>query len=146
MFVSFKCETKYRVRSQKSPCEPLKPKSLGSCVLARKSAIPHLKPTRTVSDTKFTTTPAFASHPMKYKLPVISAVQAAKAAKRRRHHPASSPSDAPTSREMADVTVIAVCRELQNNQKISPANMQAYRPASGGRLANEASPKPAGMR
>ena len=58
----------------------------------------------------------------------------------------SSPSDVPTSSDMAEVTVIAVCRELQNSQKTSPENMQAYSPASGGSPASEASPMPAGSR
>ena len=45
---------------------------------------------------------------------------------------------------MADVTVIAVRRELQKSQNTSPENRQAYSPASGGRPASEASPNPAG--
>ena len=46
------------MRSQKSPWLPLKPNSFGSCVLARNSATPHLKPTSTVSEKKLTTAPA----------------------------------------------------------------------------------------
>ena len=49
------------MRSQKSPWLPLKPNSLGSCVLARNSATPHLKPTSTVSEKKLTTVPARSS-------------------------------------------------------------------------------------
>jgi len=49
-------------------------------------------------------------------------------------------------REIAEVTEMAVCLELQSSQKINPPNRQAYRPASGGRLASEASANPAGMR
>ncbi len=39
--------------------------------------------------------------------------------------PAMSPSDAPTSSEMAEVTVMVVWRELQNSQKTSPPNRHA---------------------
>ena len=46
------------MRSQKSPPWPaLNPNSLGSCVLARKKATPHLKPTSTVSEKKLTMEP-----------------------------------------------------------------------------------------
>ena len=50
---------------------------------------------------------------------------AASAAKRAVSPPARSPSDEPTSSEIAEVTVIAVCRELQKSQKTSPAKRQA---------------------
>src|SRR4029453_6236740 len=109
-------------------------------------AIPHLKPTRTLSEMKFTITPAFASHAMKASAPTINAVHDARDQKREASPPAKSPSDAPTRTEIADVTVIAVCLELQNNQKTRPEKRQAYRPASGGRLASEASASPAGIR
>ena len=39
-------------------CLPLKPNSFGSCVLARNSATPHLKPMSTVSEKKLTMAPA----------------------------------------------------------------------------------------
>ncbi len=39
--------------------------------------------------------------------------------------PAMPPCDAPTKREMAEVTVMAVCRELQNSQKTRPSNKHA---------------------
>ena len=39
--------------------------------------------------------------------------------------PAIPPSEAPMSSEIADVTVIDVCRELQNSQKTSPPNKHA---------------------
>jgi len=55
----------------------------------------------------------------------ISAVQAASAAKRDVSPPATSPSVAPIRSEIADVTVIAVWRELQKSQKTSPAKRQA---------------------
>ena len=45
---------------------------------------------------------------------------------------------------IAEMTVIAVCRELQNSQKTSPENMQAYSPASGGNPTSEVSPMFAG--
>jgi hypothetical protein len=47
---------------------------------------------------------------------------------------------------MAEVTVTAVCLELQKSQNTSPAKRHEYRPASGGRPASEASPMPAGSR
>src|SRR5207253_7731307 len=111
--------------SQKSPCDPLNPKSFGNWVLAIKRAIPHLKPTRTLSEMKFTITPALASQAMKATTPTIRAVHAASAANREASPPAKSPSDAPTRTERADVTVIAVCRELQNSQKTRPENKHA---------------------
>src|SRR6267142_3839550 len=125
IFVSPRCEKKYPERSQKSPCDPLNPKSFGNCVLAINKAIPHLNPTRTLSEMKFTITPALASHAMKASAPTISAVHEASAQNREASPPARSPSDAPTSTEIADVTVTAVCRELQNNQKTSPEKRQA---------------------
>jgi len=87
-------------------------------VLAYKQGDTALDPTRTLSEMKFTITPCLGSHAMK-----ASALDnqrrlmqpAPKIVKR--SPPARSPSDAPTSTEIADVTVTAVCRELQNNQK-----------------------------
>jgi len=108
--------------------------------------MPHLKPTSTLSEIKFTITPALASHAMKASTPTIRAVHDARAQNLEASPPARSPSDAPTSTEIAEVTVIAVCRELQNNQKTRPENRHAQRPASDGRLASEASASPAGMR
>lgn len=122
------------------------PKSLGNCVLARKSATPHLKPTITLSEMKLTIEPAFASQAMSAMSATSRAVPAARAPNRVVSPPATSPSDAPTSSEMAEVTVIDVCRELQKSQNTSPEKRQAYNPASGGRLASEASPSPAGRR
>src|SRR5215813_10178985 len=145
-FVSPRCEKKWPLRSQKSPWVPLKPKSFGNWVLAKYNATPHLKPTRTVSEMKSTTTPALISHERNASTATSNAVQAASAVKRAGSPPENSPSDVPMSSDMAEVTVIAVCRELQNSQKTSPENMQAYSPASGGRPASEASPMPAGSR
>jgi len=39
--------------------------------------------------------------------------------------PAISSREAPTSNEIAEVTEITVCRELQNNQKTRPPNKHA---------------------
>jgi len=74
---------------------------------------------------KLTTAPALTSQPMKAIAATISAVQAAKAAKREGSPAAIPASDEPTSREIAEVTLIAVYRELQNNQKTSPEKRQA---------------------
>ena len=54
-----------------------------------------------------------------------SAVPAARAPKRVVLPPVISPSEAPITSEMADVTATAVYRELQKIQKISPPNRQA---------------------
>ena len=51
-----------------------------------------------------------------------TAVPAASALNRVVSPPAIPPNEAPMSSEIADVTVIAVCRELQNSQKTSPPN------------------------
>src|SRR4030095_4854224 len=116
---------KWPLFSQKLPCAPLNPKSFGSCVLARKRATPHLKPVMTLSEMKFTMTPAFTSHAMNAINATSKAVPAASAPKRVGSPPAVSPSDAPVSNEIADVTVTTVCLELQNNQKTSPPNKHA---------------------
>src|SRR5262245_28956760 len=101
------------------------PNNLGNCVLARNSATPHLNPTMTLSEMKLTIEPALASHAMKAMRATSSAVAAARAPKREVSPPAIPPRDAPTRREIAEVTVMVVCRELQNNQKTSPPNRQA---------------------
>jgi hypothetical protein len=80
------------------------------------------------------------------KAETISAAQAASAPKREVSPFASSPSVAPIRSEIAEVTVIAVWRELQKSQKTSPEKRQAYRPACGGSWASEASAMPAGSR
>ena len=135
------------MRSQKSPCAPWMPKSFGSCVLARYSATPALKPTSTVSDTKLTTAPPLKSQTRQRESrhEQRRAGRQRRDARRRRRSP-SSPSVAPTSSEIADVTVIAVCRELQKSQKTSPEKRHAYSPASGGSWASDASAMPAGSR
>jgi hypothetical protein len=84
-----------------------------------------LNPVSTVSEMKFTTAPALTSQPMKAIVATISAVHEARAAKRDISPAAIPARDDPISREIAEVTVIAVCRELQNNQKTSPEKRQA---------------------
>ena len=101
------------------------PKSLGNCVLARKSATPHLNPTITLSEMKLMIEPALTSQAMKAMSATSKAVPAASALNRVVSPPAISPSEAPTSRDIAEVTVMAVCRELQNSQKTSPPNKHA---------------------
>src|SRR5262249_27708292 len=145
-FVSPRCEKKWPLRSQKSPWVPLKPKSFGNWVLAKYSATPHLKPTRTVSEMKSTTTPAFTNQERNASTATSNAVQAASAAKRAGSPPENSPSDVPMSSDMAEVQVIANGRELEDSHNDSPENMQGYSPASGGNPASEASPIPAGSR
>src|SRR5215218_8531979 len=117
---------KCALRSQKPPpCDPPNPNSFGSCVLARKSATPHLNPTITDSEMKVTTAPALQSHAAKAMAATRSAVQAASARKRLASPPAMLPSDAPSSSEIAEVTVITVCRELQRSQKTRPEKRHA---------------------
>ncbi len=101
------------------------PNNFGNCVLARKRATPHLKPTITLSEMKLTIEPALASQARNAMSATSKAVPAARALNRLVSPPAISPNDAPTSREMAEVTVTTVCRELQKSQKTSPPNKQA---------------------
>jgi hypothetical protein len=98
---------------------------LGSCVLARNSATPHLKPTSTVSEKKLMIEPARAAQAANASAATIRPVHAARAAWRAGSPADISPSVAPTSSEIAEVTVTAVCRELQNSQNTRPANRQA---------------------
>jgi len=74
----------------------------------------------TVSETKFTTEPARTSHARKAMVAVSSAMQAAIAPKRVGSPPAMLPSDEPISSEIAEVTLIHVCREPQKIQNTSP--------------------------
>lgn len=122
------------------------PNNFGNWVLAKNNATPHLNPVITLSEMKLTIEPALAAQAMKAMSATSRAVPAANALKRVGSPPEISPSEAPTSSEMAEVTVIAVWRELQNSQNTKPPNKQAYSPACGGRLASEASPRPAGSR
>ena len=79
----------------------------------------------TLSEMKFTMTPAFASHAMKAMNETSNAVPAASALKRIVLPPVISPSDVPMTSEMAEVTEIAVYREPQKAQKTRPPNKQA---------------------
>src|SRR4030095_820915 len=104
------------IRAQKAPSPLATPKSLGSCVLARYSATPALKPIITVSEMKLTAEPARTSHARNpiaavgtRAAAVSGAVQAAGAAKRAGSPPARLPSEEPISSEIADVTLTAVC-------------------------------------
>ncbi len=101
------------------------PNNLGNWVLARNSATPHLKPTITLSEIKLIIEPALASHATNAMSATSKAVAAASAPNRFTSPPAIPPSDEPMSREMAEVTVMVVCRELQNSQKTSPPNKHA---------------------
>ena len=123
--VSCRWLRKCRLFSQKSPCAPWNPNNLGSWVLARNSATPHLKPVMTLSEMKFTMAPALANQARKAMPATSSAVAAASAPNRASSPPAISPSVAPMSSEMAEVTVITVCLELQSSQKTRPPKRQA---------------------
>src|SRR5439155_25735568 len=87
-----------------------------------------------------------AKYAAKASAATISAVHAASVACRAGSPPEISASDAPIRSEIADVTVTAVCFELQNNQNARPPNRHAYNPACGGRPASEASPIADGRR
>ena len=127
------------MRGQKPPSPPENPSNLGICVLASTKAMPHLNPMSTVSETKLTTEPPLTIQESTPITPASSAAPAASAAKRSGSPPAIAPIDVPTSSEMADVAVMAVCLELHSVQKTRPPNRQAYRPASGLRPASDAS-------
>jgi hypothetical protein len=79
----------------------------------------------TVSETKFTTDPPSTSHTTSASPATRKAVQAARVATRAGSPLAASPRVAPMSREMAEVTVTAVCFELQKSQKTRPEKRQA---------------------
>ena len=98
---------------------------MGSCEAARWNATPALNPTITDSETKETRLPAFAAQAANARMPTIRAVIAARAAWRVGSPPSKPASDVPIRREIADVTVTAVCFELQKSQNIMPAKRQA---------------------
>ena len=118
-------ERKSPIRSQKSPWLPLKPKSFGSCVLARCRATPVLNPVITVSEMKLTS----AACPERARREAEGGdEECGRRGERgvaRGVAAGHSASDAPTSSEIADVTVTAVCCELQKSQNTSPANRHA---------------------
>ena len=125
--------------SQKEPpCVPAKPQSFGNCMLASTRPIPVLKPSITVSEKKFTVAPApnQPGHAGRAP-PTRRAVQAARAPKRAGSPPASDPEGGTDSSEIAEVTVIAVCREPLNIQN-SRARRRAARRAPPGRAGRRA--------
>jgi hypothetical protein len=79
----------------------------------------------TLSEIKWTITPAFASHAMKAMNETSNAVPAASAPKRIVLPPVISLSDVPMTSEIADVTETAVYREPQKIQKTRLPNKQA---------------------
>ena len=79
----------------------------------------------TLSEMKLTIAPARTAHAISAMIATRTAVPAASALKRVTSPPAISANEAPTNSEMADVTVMAVCRELQKSQKTKPENRQA---------------------
>ena len=101
------------------------PHNFGNCVLARNSATPHLNPIMTLSEMKLMIEPALTSQAMMAMSPTRMAVPAASAVNRVGSPPEMVPSVEPINSEMAEVTVMVVCRELQNSQKTSPPNMHA---------------------
>ena len=90
--------------------------------------------------------PARTSHARNAMAAIMIARHAASAACRDGSPALNSPTDAATRSDSAEVTVMTVCFELQNSQKTSPEKRHAYRPASGGSPASDASPIPAGSR
>src|SRR6516225_7925690 len=93
-----------------------------------------------------TITPARTIQATNASVATNSAVQVARAPNRAESPFARSPREDPTNSEMAEVTVITVWRELQKSQKMSPEKRHAYKPASGGKPAKDASPNAAGSR
>ena len=79
----------------------------------------------TLSEMKLTIEPALTSQAMKAMSPTSMAVPAASAVNRVGSPPEMLPSVEPINSEMAEVTVMVVCRELQNSQKTSPPNRHA---------------------
>lgn len=69
--------------------------------------------------------PARTIHAMKAMAAVNRAVQAAIAPNREGSPPDNPPSVEPMSSEMAEVTLMDVCRELQKIQKTSPEKRHA---------------------
>jgi hypothetical protein len=115
-------------------------------VLIRTKATPVLKPIRTVSEMKFTRTPARSNHATKAITATRRAVHVANAQNRTGSPFAKGPRETPISSEIAEVTLMDVWRELQNNQKTRPEKRTAYSPACGGRPASDASPSAEGSR
>jgi len=79
----------------------------------------------TLSEMKLMIEPALNSQAAMAMSPTRMAVPAASAANRVGSPPEIVPRVEPISSEIAEVTVMVVCRELQNSQKTSPLNMHA---------------------
>jgi len=69
--------------------------------------------------------PALTSQAMMAMSPTRMAVPAASAVNRVGSPPEMVPNVEPINSEIAEVTEMVVCRELQNSQKTSPPNMHA---------------------
>jgi hypothetical protein len=103
----------------------VKPEQFRQLRAGEKESRPHLKPTMTLSEMKLTIAPARTAHAISAMTATRRAVPAASALKKVASPPAISANDAPTSSEMADVTVMVVCRELQKSQKTKPEDRHA---------------------
>src|SRR5262249_46423071 len=142
-FVSFKCLMKKPEFAKKLPGGLWKQKSFGNCVLARKSATPHLKPVMTLSEMKCTMTPAFTNHAIKAIRETSKAVAAASAPKRAVSPPVIAASDEPMRSEIAEVTETAGEGETKKKQNTKTPNKKAERPTSGSKFAKKQRAKPA---
>ena len=121
------------------------PNNFGNCVLARNSATPHLKPVITLSEMKLTIEPALTSQAMKAMSATSKAVPAASALNRVVSPPAIPPNDAPTSSEMAEVTVMAVCRELQKQPEDQAAKQARVESRLGRQVGQRGVAEPGGQ-
>jgi hypothetical protein len=79
----------------------------------------------TLSEMKLMIEPALTSYAMIAMSPTSMAVPAASAVNRVGSPPEMVPNVEPINSEIAEVTEMVVCRELQNSQKTSPPNMHA---------------------
>src|SRR3954464_2737640 len=113
------------MRSQKFPCAPLKPQNFGNWVLINCKATPALNPVMTVSEMNFTIAPARKIQATNAAAAASRAVHDARAANRLGSPFAIPPRLEPMRSEIADVTVIAVWRELQKIQNTRPEKRQA---------------------
>ena len=136
-----------RCSPRSRPWAPWKPNSLGSCVLARNSATPHLKPTITLSEMKFTIAPAWTSQATN----AISADQQRRARRERAEARRVAAGDLAERRadqqrdggRDRDRPCAASCRRARTPARRT--GRRTVRPR-GGRSASEASPSPAGSR
>ena len=123
--VSSRWPKKVPLFCQKVPWPAWNPNNFGNWVLMRYTATPHLNPIMTLSEMKLMIEPALISQARRAISPTRMAVPAASAVNRVGSPPEMLPSVEPINSEMAEVTVMVVCRELQNSQKTSPPNMHA---------------------